>query len=64
MAYTMSYASLRDRNPCSRDVTFYGAFIDIIEIHCMNDVKFFLFQVWLDWYQYREKARWVQFFNG
>ena len=39
-ASTTSYASRRDKNPRTGDVTYYGELIDIIKIRYTNDMKF------------------------
>lgn len=48
-ANTMSYASVRDQNPRSGDVTFHGVLTDIVEIRYTNTLKFVLFKCdWVD----------------
>ena len=44
-----SYASRKDSNPLSGDVTFYGQLTDIIEIQYFNGQKFVLFKCnWIE----------------
>lgn len=44
-----SYASTKDKNPISGDVTFYGELIDVIEIDYTRGTKYVLFKCdWID----------------
>ena len=48
-ALTESYASARDRNPVSGDVSFYGFLTDMIELYYCKYYKFVLFKFdWVD----------------
>ena len=48
-ADTVSYASARDKNPRSGNVTFHGVLTDILEIRYINDMKYVLFKGdWID----------------
>ncbi|KAK8928337.1 hypothetical protein KSP39_PZI017840 [Platanthera zijinensis] len=46
-ANTISYASLKDKNPRIGGVTYYGKLTNIFEIHYTNEFKFILFKC--DW---------------
>ncbi|KAK9190604.1 hypothetical protein WN943_019211 [Citrus x changshan-huyou] len=48
-ADTVSYASARDKNPRSGNVTFHGVLTDILEIRYTNDMKYVIFKGdWID----------------
>ncbi|CAN6676733.1 unnamed protein product [Malus baccata var. baccata] len=48
-ADTMSYATVKDKRPCSGDVTYYGVLKDVVEIRYTNALKFVLFKCdWVD----------------
>ena len=48
-ADTVSYASAKDKNPRSGNVTFHGVLTDILEIRYTNDMKYVLFKGdWID----------------
>lgn len=47
VAKTQSYASVRDMNPVTGDVTYYGILTDIIEINYYGRFKIVLFKC--DW---------------
>ncbi|KAM1179358.1 hypothetical protein ACFX2J_018406 [Malus domestica] len=45
----MSYATVKDKKPCSSDVTYYGVLKDVVEIQYTNTLKFVLFKYnWVD----------------
>lgn len=50
IAKTDSFASSKDKNPKSGDISFYGVLQDIIEVRYTNELKFVLFKC--DWVDY------------
>ena len=46
-ARTSSYSSVKDKNPVSEEITYYGRIMDIIELNYSNEGKVVLFKC--DW---------------
>ena len=59
-ASTVIFASARDNNPCTGQVTYYGVLQDILKIRYSNDVQYILFKCdWVD----NERGRMQDEFN-